>query len=589
MKIHQALSLAALGLTLCAWPTSLHGQTVWHDPAADPHQPIQGTGWAQEALSGSYQRLPDRAEKTVRKQVWDLSQDCAGMYLKFHTNATSIQVRYQVSGALSLPHMPATGVSGVDLYATDCNGRQYWCAPQFQFGDTICYTYPRLTYRNNHGKGNEYTLYLPLYNHVRWLQIGTPEGSLFGFLRHTREKPVVIYGTSIAQGACASRPGMAWSNILQRELDLPVVNLGFSGNGQLEETVFNLLAETDAALYVIDCMPNMTGNRTAQIQERLEKGIGIIRKKSSAPILLVEHDGYMGYHTSGAQEESFRATNRELRAAFSRFQPHVENLHYLSFEEIGMDMDSQVDGTHASDWGMRQYATAYGKKIAQLLFAGLDSTGLAACRQHRDADTYQWSERHEDVLAYNARTKPDIVMMGNSITHFWGGLPYEPRRVADDVWQKLFEGHRVANLGFGWDRLENMAWRIVHGELDGFRAEKIFMLMGTNNLDTNTDEEIIAGIKDIVRLTRKKQPEARLYVVEILPRRHYEERLDTLNRTLRKALAHEKNVRVIDLSAPLLTGEGKIRESLFSDGLHPNHDGYKKLARLLKPYLKEKN
>lgn len=177
-------------------------------PAADPHQPIQGTGWAQEALSGSYQRLPDRAEKTVRKQVWDLSQDCAGMYLKFHTNATSIQVRYQVSGALSLPHMPATGVSGVDLYATDCNGRQYWCAPQFQFGDTICYTYPRLTYRNNHGKGNEYTLYLPLYNHVRWLQIGTPEGSLFGFLRHTREKPVVIYGTSIAQGACASRP--AW-------------------------------------------------------------------------------------------------------------------------------------------------------------------------------------------------------------------------------------------------------------------------------------------------------------------------------------------------------------------------------------------
>lgn len=252
MKIHQALSLAALGLTLCAWPTSLHGQTVWHAPAADPHQPIQGTGWAQEALSGSYQRLPDRAEKTVRKQVWDLSQDCAGMYLKFHTNATSIQVRYQVSGALSLPHMPATGVSGVDLYATDCNGRQYWCAPQFQFGDTICYTYPRLTYRNNHGKGNEYTLYLPLYNHVRWLQIGTPEGSLFGFLRHTREKPVVIYGTSIAQGACASRPGMAWSNILQRELDLPVVNLGFSGNGQLEEAVFNLLTETDAALYVID-------------------------------------------------------------------------------------------------------------------------------------------------------------------------------------------------------------------------------------------------------------------------------------------------------------------------------------------------
>lgn len=113
--------------------------------------------------------------------------------------------------------------------------------------------------------------------------------------------------------------------------------------------------------------------------------------------------------------------------------------------------------------------------------------------------------------------------------------------------------------------------------------------MGTNNLDTNTDEEIIAGIKDIVRLTRKKQPEARLYVVEILPRRHYEERLDTLNRTLRKALAHEKNVRVIDLSAPLLTGEGKIRNRSFQTDCTPTTTAIKKLARLLKSYLKEKN
>lgn len=137
-----------------------------------------------------------------------------------------------------MPHMLSTGVSGVDLYTMDCDGKQYWCAANYQFGDTIRYTYNDLTYRNTHNNGNEFTLYLPLYNGVKSLQIGVPEGSRFDFVYPPSEKPIVIYGTSIAQGACASRPGMAWANILQRKLDMPIVNLGFSGNGQLDENFF---------------------------------------------------------------------------------------------------------------------------------------------------------------------------------------------------------------------------------------------------------------------------------------------------------------------------------------------------------------
>lgn len=205
--------------------------------------------------------------------------------------------------------MPATGVSGVDLYTMDCNGQQYWCAANYQFGDTVRYTYNDLTYRNTHDKGNEFTLYLPLYNGVKSLQIGVPKGSRFDFVRPSVEKPVVIYGTSIAQGACASRPGMAWTNILQRKLDMPVVNLGFSGNGQLDEGFFKLLAEVDAAMYVIDCMPNMTNDRVGLIRPRLEKGIRILRSKSKAPILLVEHDGYMGFYASDKKGKEFRKTN----------------------------------------------------------------------------------------------------------------------------------------------------------------------------------------------------------------------------------------------------------------------------------------
>ena len=209
---------------------------------------------------------------------------------------------------------------------------------------------------------------MPLYNGVKSLQIGVPEGSRFDFVRPSAEKPVVIYGTSIAQGACASRPGMAWSNILQRRLDMPVVNLGFSGNGQLDEGFFKLLSEVDAAIYVIDCMPNMTNDRVKLIRPRLEQGIRILRSKSKAPVLLVEHDGYMGFYASDKKREEFQETNEQLRAVYDSMKDDVENLYYMTFDELALSMDSQVDGVHATDLGMQQYADAYYKKISSILF-----------------------------------------------------------------------------------------------------------------------------------------------------------------------------------------------------------------------------
>lgn len=198
------LSALLFGQSLC-----LLAQTAWHNPAADSLLPIQGRAWNAET-GKAYQRLPQRAEQLVRKPVWDLSLQTAGLYVKFYTNAPQIQVKYQVTGGFSMPHMPATGVSGVDLYTMDCNGQQYWCAANYQFGDTVRYTYNDLTYRNTHDKGNEFTLYLPLYNGVKSLQIGVPKGSRFDFVRPSVEKPVVdIRNFHCARGMCfASRYGL---------------------------------------------------------------------------------------------------------------------------------------------------------------------------------------------------------------------------------------------------------------------------------------------------------------------------------------------------------------------------------------------
>lgn len=583
--MNTTLKIAGVAAWFFGQSLVLPAQTAWYNPVADSLLPVQGRAWNAET-GKVYQRLPQRAQQLVRKPVWDLSLQTAGLYVKFYTNALQIQVKYQVTGGFSMSHMPATGVSGVDLYTMDCNGQQYWCAGNYQFGDTVRYTYHDLTYRNTHDKGNEFTLYLPLYNGVKSLQIGVPEGCRFDFVRPSAEKPVVIYGTSIAQGACASRPGMAWTNILQRQLDMPVVNLGFSGNGQLDEDFFKLLSEVDAAMYVIDCMPNMTNDRAALIRPRLEKGIRLLRSKSKTPILLVEHDGYMGFYASDKKREDFRKTNEELRAVYESMKDEAGGLYYLTFDELGLSMDSQVDGVHATDLGMQQYADAYYRKITDILFPERKTLSFTPIRQHRDSFTYQWVKRHEEILEYNATVQPEIVMLGNSITHFWGGLPYEPRRVADEVWQKLFKGKSVVNLGYGWDRIENVQWRILHGELDGFSAQKIFMMLGTNNLDINSDEEIIRGIKETVALIAGKQPQAELYVVKILPRRDREERLAVLNAQLEKAFAGNTSVRVLDVSDVLVGKDGKIDERLFSDGLHPNRDGYKRIADRLKPYVK---
>lgn len=98
-----------------------------------------------------------------------------------------------------MPHMPATGVSGVDLYMKDADGQALWCAGKYSFGDTVRYTYDNLTYRRQSDKGNEFCLYLPLYNGVNLMEIGVPAGSHFEFAAPSKKKPVVIYGTSIAQ------------------------------------------------------------------------------------------------------------------------------------------------------------------------------------------------------------------------------------------------------------------------------------------------------------------------------------------------------------------------------------------------------
>lgn len=579
IKIFFILSLFLIG------NLNILAQYKWIKPLQESGDIVQGRYWGQE-LTGSYARLPEKAKSLVRKPLWDLSCQSAGLSIRFYSNAPEITVKYTVSGGHAMPHMPATGVSGLDLYSTDCHGNKQWCAGQYSFGDTLVYRFRNLVYRNIHSLGSEYQLFLPLYNEVTSLKIGTPESNTLSFIPVSAEKPIVIYGTSIAQGACASRPGMAWGNILQRSVESPVINLGFSGNGRLEKEMFGLLAEIDARLFIIDCMPNMTDDRTASIVESTLEGVKLLRLKSAAPILLVEHCGYMNDRTSEVSKQSYIKSNQELRKAYDLLvKEAVPAIYYLTKEEIGLTMDSQVDGVHASDLGMQQYADAYLKKVNEILVrSDFKNPVLNACKQRREPDNYEWNRRHEEILRLNNLQHPEILVVGNSIAHFWAGEPQAFRQSGKKAWEELFAGKTVRNLGCGWDRIENVLWRVYHGELDGYEAKKIFLMIGTNNLERNTNEEIVEGIVELGKIIASYQPKAQVYVVNILPRRAQEVRVKELNKQLAKSLSATRLIN-IDISAGLTGKDGKIDESLFLDGLHPNEEGYLRMAGKMKKCL----
>ena len=563
----------------------LPAQLQWKNPLAESFQTVHGQAW-QDELKGTYYRLPERAKEVVRKPVWGLSKHSAGLSIVFRSNAPEIKVRYAVTEGFAMAHMPATGKSGVDLYATDANGKLRWCAAKYAFGDTITYTYSHLSYVTDPKQGYEYQLFLPTYNEIKWLEIGVDKEYTLRFLPASKEKPIVLYGTSIAQGACASRPGMVFGNIINRTLQHPVVNLGFSGNGQMEPEVFDFLSEIDAKMFILDNMPNMNKERTGLIYERATNGIRKLRQKSNAPILLVEHNGYANEFSSLDAEDSYRKTNIELRRVYQTLKAEgIKELYYLTKEEIGFTQDATVEAIHPSDLGMQIYADAYIPKIKEILQEDADSrTVFQPCMQQRDS--YDWKERHEQVLKLNKEQAPDVLLIGNSITHYWAGEPTASLARGTDSWNQLFKGKVVRNLGFGWDRIENALWRIYHGELDGYEAQKVILLMGTNNLEQNTDDEIIDGINELVRAVRHRQPQAQIYVTGILPRAWHEPRVAALNQMIQiRLLANEATY--VDLSAAFLQSDGRIINELFTDGLHPNKEGYQRMAEMLEKAIKE--
>jgi lysophospholipase L1-like esterase len=336
------------------------GDLVWYDIRS---LGIEGQGWSE--VKAPYDRLPAKAEGKVRDAVWGLSRDSAGMCVRFATDSPAVHCRWTLTKAnLAMPHMAATGVSGVDLYVhTDHGWRWVAC------GRPTAQTNNAALVAGLPAERREWLMYLPLYNGVSSVEVGIAKTAAIAPLPRAKgtEKPIVFSGTSITHGACASRPGMVHTAILGRRLDRPVINLGFSGNGKMEEPVNELLAEIDAEMYVIDCLPNMSA---AEVAERTEPLVALLRKaRPQTPIVLVEDRTYADAHLVKSKRERNHTSRAALRAAYDKLKAAGEkNLYYIEGEHLlGDDYEGTVDSSHPNDLGFQRQADAMEKVLRPLV------------------------------------------------------------------------------------------------------------------------------------------------------------------------------------------------------------------------------
>lgn len=372
-RIAATILLVLPAVSFAAGPV-VDPKTAKVDPASGVHwydiRPlgVEGRGWAD--TKAPYDRLPAAAEKTARPPVWSLSRHSTGLCVRFATAATAIHARWTVTNKnLAMPHMPATGVSGLDLYVRGPAGKWQWVANGRPTGET---TTAQLAAGLPAGE-KEYLLYLPLYNGVSAVEVGLPKGA---DLKHADPRPaggrapIVFYGTSITQGGCASRPGMVHTAILGRWFDRPVINLGFSGNGTLDPDIAALLGELDAAVFVLDCLPNLT---PAQVAERTEPFVQALRKaRPTTPILLVEDRTYANAPVLPALAKRNADSRAACRKAFDTLVAAGDrNLFYLAGDRlIGDDGEGTVDGSHPTDLGFMRQADAFAAALRPVLAPG---------------------------------------------------------------------------------------------------------------------------------------------------------------------------------------------------------------------------
>lgn len=327
------------------------GPMAWLSPRQDPFR-IDGFCWLER--DGRYRRMPVTPDWPLRPEVDHLADATAGGQIRFRTDSGRVAVRVKLAGPPNMNHMAATGQCGFDVYVGEFGDARYWgtARPTLDSDEysATFFTTPNRTMRT-------IALNFPLYQGVAEVEIGLdPDAAVEAPPAHQRPGKVVVYGTSITQGGCATRPGMAYPAILARRLGMEVVNLGFSGNGRGEPEVARTLAQLDdVACFVLDYESNV--REVEDLRTTLGDFITILRERhAEVPIIVTcKTQRIQEQYDPDALENRLAKRAVQAEIVDARRQAGDTRIEFLDLG--GHDLtEGSVDGVHPSDLGFLQLA-----------------------------------------------------------------------------------------------------------------------------------------------------------------------------------------------------------------------------------------
>lgn len=292
-----------------------------------------------------YHRIDTTDYPDLPTPVKSLLTHSAGLAIAFKTNSTTIAAKWQTSPRKPSANMTAIAFEGVDLYIKK-DGKWQFAGVGKPANDTT----ETIVVQHMDNSEKECLLYLPLYDEVSNVSIGIDEAGSIAALPDPFKKKIALYGSSIVQGASASRPGLAYPARLSRETGLNFINLGVSGNAKMEKATADMIAKIDADAFVLDCIPNSSPQ---EIEERTAYLIRTIRAHHpKTPIVMIQtlirEHGYFDQVVGNRTHEQ----NSMITQQIESLQKEINNLYFIKGDDLlGTDHEGTTDGTHPNDLG----------------------------------------------------------------------------------------------------------------------------------------------------------------------------------------------------------------------------------------------
>ncbi len=408
-----------------------------------------------------------------------------------------------------------------------------------------------------------------------------------GFAKRTQldQQTVVFLGDSITEW---------WSTLGQAFPKLRVANRGIASDTtrdllcRIQATVLDLEPQAIVILGGINDLraTNTPPGTPETIAANYKLMLTAIQAAhANTPVLVCEI-----MPSSIATAQTITATNTAVDQVVAGFPNAVRVKTYAKFLNADGTQNKALftDGIHLKPQGYAVWQSVLAPEIQKLNLKRINTAVIPATQ---GGNGYDWMARHNAVLKIKTELNPDLVFIGDSITHFWGGLPNDKIKTGESVLKTAFAGHRILNLGFGSDRTQHALWRLDHGELDGLKPKWVVVNIGTNNTsDGNTAQEVMEGVKAVCERVRKQVPDAKLILMSIFPR-------DANSGSPRRILIDEINQKIaayattsgitnVDIGAKFLDAKGTIIKGIMPDYCHPVAKGYQFWADALLPLLK---